>query len=80
MYKFYVLRMWMNSAPMCYLYLQGFLDFSMLHFPENVKHYYQQFHNIHLTAKRVVSFWLSSQPVQSSTAVMEQLCHFIVVV
>jgi len=80
-YKFYV--MWMISASMCYPYLQGVLDFSVLLCPENVKHYYQQFHNIHLTNERVATFCLnrhSSQSVHSSIAIMEQLCHFTVVV
>jgi hypothetical protein len=81
--KFDVIWMWMKSTPMCYPYLHGVLDFSVLLFPENVKHYYQQSHNIHLTNERVTTFFLSSQSsqsVQSSTAIMEQLCNFTVVV
>jgi hypothetical protein len=81
--KFYVIWVWIKLAPMYYRYLQRVLDFSMLLFPENVKHYYQQSHNIYLTNERVATFCFSSQSspsVQSSTAIMEQLCHFTAVV
>jgi len=66
------------GAHMLPIFVGSFRFFSVT-VPENVKYYYQQSHNIHLTNERVATFCLSSQSsqlAQSSTAIMEQLSFY----